>query len=204
MDTAIPDVSSGLQDEPTEISSYGDVQEEPAEIDPKGDVFLVVGKENVRLRVNSQSLRSASKAFAAMFGPRWSEGQSLSKEVPTEVALPDDDAETMRTICCVIHHRNDMLPEDLTAKNVLKLAILVDKYDLTVALNFAMQVWLKPRSQVEMVETGRLLAAAFLLNSAEAFISHSKALVLDYGVSYMVMMKDELTSQVLPLEICRM
>jgi hypothetical protein len=174
------------------------------DICPDGDVVLIIGADGIRLRVSSQYLISASKIFASMFGPHWLEGQSLSKHSPTDILLPEDNAEAMRTICCVIHHRNDMLPEDLTAKDVLQIAILVDKYDLRVALNFAMQVWLKPRSQVEMVETGRLLAAAFLLNSAEAFISHSKALVLDYGVSYMVMMKDELTSQVLPLEICRM
>ena len=91
-----------------------------------------------------------------------------------------------------------MLPEDLTAKDVLQIAILVDKYDLRVALNFAILEWLKPRSEVDMVETGRLLAAAYVLNSAEAFIAHSKALILEYGKSYMVVMKDKLTSQVLP------
>jgi hypothetical protein len=59
---------------------------------PDGDVVLVVGGDNIRLRVYSQCLRSASQVFAAMFGPNWSDGQRLSRESPTEVPLPEDDA----------------------------------------------------------------------------------------------------------------
>jgi hypothetical protein len=44
------------------------------DISPDGDVVLVVGPRNVRLRIQSQCLRCASKVFGAMFGPTWSEG----------------------------------------------------------------------------------------------------------------------------------
>ena len=120
----------------------------------------------MRLRVYSQQLRSASKIFSAMFGPDWSEGQRLSKELPKEVALPDDDAKAMRIICCTIHFRNDLVPETLTTKEVLQIAIEIDKYDLMVALRYAIVEWLKPRFGMGIVETGHLLAAAFLLNSS--------------------------------------
>jgi hypothetical protein len=174
------------------------------DISPMGDTILIVGPDFLRLRVHSQCLQSASEVFLAMFRPDWDRYQSRSFKSPAEISLPKDDADAMQTIGCVIHHRNNLLPEDLTAKDVLQIAILVDKYDLRVALNFAMLKWLKPRSPVGLVETGRLLAAAFLLDSAEAFMTHIKTLVLEQGKSYLVMMKDELISQVLPLEICRM
>lgn len=130
METAVPD----------------DRKEELANIAPSGDVILVVGAESLRLRVYSQCLRSASKIFDAMLGPNWSEGQRRSEATPTEVALPGDDAHAMRTICCFIHHRNDLEPDLLTAEEILQIAIEVDKYDLRVALKYASSEWLKPSS----------------------------------------------------------
>jgi hypothetical protein len=177
-----------------------------SEITSDGDVILVVGVENTRLRVNSQSLRYASKVFSAMFGPDWSEGQRLSKQLPTEIALPDDDAKAMRTICCTIHLRNDLIPETLTTKEVLQIAIEIDKYDLMVALRYAIIEWLKPRFGMGLVETGHLLAAAFLLNtgSSEIFMVHAKALFFDHSKSYFEIIQDELIRSVLPLELACM
>ena len=80
-----------------------------------------------------------------MFGLDWSEGQRLSKESPTEVPLLEDYADAMQTICCIVHHRNDLAPRYLTAKEVLQIAIEVDKYDLKIALKYASVEWLKPR-----------------------------------------------------------
>ena len=86
-------------------------EEQPTDICLNGDIILIVAEDCVRLRVDSQSLRSASKIFDAMFAPCWSEGQTLSRDLPTEVALPDDNAEAMWMICRVIHHRNDLAPK---------------------------------------------------------------------------------------------
>jgi hypothetical protein len=58
-----------------------------------------------------------------MFGPTWSEGQGLSKESPREVRLVEDDANALRIICCVIHHRNNDVPQSLTPKEILQIAI---------------------------------------------------------------------------------
>jgi hypothetical protein len=105
-----------------------------ADITPDGDVVLIVGEENLRLRVYSQFLLSASKVFGAMFLPHWSEGQRLCKEALTEILLPEDDADAMRIICYIIHHRNDLVPRHLTTRDILRIAIEVDKYDLKIAL----------------------------------------------------------------------
>ena len=168
------------------------------DISPDGDVILVLGVENIRLRVYSQCLRSASKIFNAMFGPDWSEGQRLSEKSPLEVPLLEDDADAMRTICCVIHHRNDLVPEHLTAKEILQIGIIVDKYDLKIALKYASVEWVKPRVSAERVEMGHLLAAAFLFGNTDVFMAHTLALILHYTGPYLDFLDDEYTSQIIP------
>lgn len=168
------------------------------DISPDGDVVLVVGPQNVRLRIQSQVLRCASKVFSAMFGPTWSEGQGLSKESPQEVRLVEDDADALRTICCVIHHRNDDVPQSLTPKEILQIAIESDKYDLNVALKYVRAQWLKPRGKLERVDMGYLLAATFLFNDIDMFVAHALALILHYTGSYLEFLDDEITSQTIP------
>jgi hypothetical protein len=85
---------NGKLDPVPDISSYG-------------DVVLMVGPQNVRLRIQSQCLRCASKVFDAMFRPHWIKGQGLSKEFPQEVPLLEDDTDALRTIYCVIYHYNN-------------------------------------------------------------------------------------------------
>ncbi|OAL47474.1 hypothetical protein IQ07DRAFT_646412 [Pyrenochaeta sp. DS3sAY3a] len=172
-----------------------------ADISPDGDVVLVVGAENVRLRVQSQCLRSASKVFGKMFGPDWSEGQRLLKEAPTEIPLPEDDADAMRTVCHIIHHRNDLVPPHLSAEEVLRIAIEVDKYDLKVAFKYANVGWLKPRINAERVDMGYLLVAAYLFDNTDAFMAHALTLILHYNGSYLNFLDDELISEIISSRI---
>jgi hypothetical protein len=169
-----------------------------ADISPDGDVVLVVGPRSVRLRIHSQCLRCASKVFDAMFGPHWSEGQGLSKESLREVPLVEGDADALRIICCVIHHRNDDVPQTLTPKEVLQIAIEADKYDLRVALKYATAQWLKPRGNADKVDMGYLLAAAFLFGDMDAFVAYTLALILHYKGPYSELLDNEITSQIVP------
>jgi hypothetical protein len=174
------------------------------DISRNGDVIFVVGPEEVRLRVNSECLRAASNAFDAMFKPEWSEGQNLSKELPTEIPLPEDDADAMRTICCIVHHRNDLVLRRLTTKEILQIAIEVDKYDLKVALMYAILEWLKPQANAEMEETGHLLAASFLFGNEDAFMTHSLELIFNYSGSYLSLLDDDVICQIIPPRTFRM
>jgi hypothetical protein len=168
------------------------------DISPDGDIVLVVGPRNVRLRIQSQVLRYASKVFGAMFGPTWSKGQGLSKESPREVRLVEDDADALQIICCVIHHRNNNVPQSLIPKEVLQIAIEADKYDLNVALKYARVQWLKPRGRPERVDMGYLLAAAFLFGDIDMFVAHALELILHYTGSYLEFLDDEITSPTVP------
>jgi hypothetical protein len=168
------------------------------DIAPDGDVVLVVGPQNVRLRIQSQVLRCASKVFSAMFGPTWSEGQGLSNEYPREVRLVEDDADALRIICSVMHHRNDDVPQSPTPKEVLQIAIEADKYDLNIALKYVRAQWLKPSGKPGREDMGYLLAAAFLFGDMDMFVAHALALILHYTGSYLEFSDDEITGQILP------
>lgn len=89
----------------------------------------------------------------------------------------------MRTICCIVHHRNDLVPQHLTAKEVLQIAIEIDKYDLKITLKYASVEWLKPRVNAERVEMEHLLSAAFLFDNTDVFMAHTLALILRYNES---------------------
>jgi hypothetical protein len=136
-----------------------------------------------------------------MFGPHWSEGQDLSKEFPKEVPLTEDDADAMRTICCVIHHRNDAVPQALTTSEVLQIAIEADKYDCRIALKYASIQWLQPRDNADMVEQGYLMAAAYLIGNMETFAAHTLALILHYAGSYLELLDKELIGQTVPWKV---
>ena len=184
------------------------------DIAPDGDVILVVGPQKVRLRVHSQFLRSASKVFAAMLGPRWNDGRGLSEAHTHEVSLMEDDADAMRTICYVIHLRNDDVPQVIKPRELLQILIVSDKYDFHLALKYLFKDQLKPRAETKYlfnchlkpsaeskrVDMGYLMAAAFLLGNTDVFAVHTLELVLEYKGSFWKFFDDPITSQIVPMK----
>jgi hypothetical protein len=138
-------------------------QEAFVDMAPDGDCILVVGPDTVKLRVHSLFLRTASKPFSAMFTPEWKEGDALlSQSGPIEILLPEDNATYMRLLCAIIHHKRDEVPADLSAHDVLGVAIAADKYDCVQAVKFASDHWLRGRND-EASDLVALAAAAYVL-----------------------------------------
>lgn len=97
----------------------------------------------MKLRVHSLFLKAASRPFSAMFGPDWKEGHNLfGRGRPVELKLPKENAATLKLICAIIHHQNNMVPQTLAAGDVSGIAVTADKYDCINAL-FARN-WLQP------------------------------------------------------------
>ncbi|EHK18379.1 uncharacterized protein TRIVIDRAFT_225695 [Trichoderma virens Gv29-8] len=164
-----------------------------------GDVILVVGEQKVSLRAHSQCLVCSSKVFSAMLGPHWSEGKNLSQESPKEIPLIEDDAHALYAICCVIHHRNDLVPATFSPRQLLQIAIEVDKYDLHTALLYARAQWLQnKRNTTDPIELAYLMAAAFLFDDMEMFREHALALILQHHGSYIKLLEDSPLCQILP------
>jgi hypothetical protein len=164
------------------------------EIAADGNVILVVGPEKMKLRVHSLFLQAVSRPFSAMFGPDWKEGHNmLGRDVPVELPLPKDDAVAMKLICAIIHHRNEMVPQTLAARDVLGIAVTADKYDCVSALKFAGGNWLQPR-KIEAGDLMLLAAAAYLFQNAQAFKEITKALILNHGGPYLALSCEEVES----------
>ena len=111
--------------------------------------MLLVGPEKELIRASSKVLSLASPVFARMLGPHFAEGRSLlekgslgnSAACPTEVTLPDDDPEAMILFCDTIHFKKHATP-DVAFALLAKMASLSDKYDSSLALSPASEVWL--------------------------------------------------------------
>jgi hypothetical protein len=132
-----------------------------------------------------------------MLGPIWSEDQRVSTGSLREIRLAEDDADTLRIICCVVHYRNDDVLLSPTPKEVLQIAIEAEKYDLNIALKYVRAQWLKPRGKPEREDMGYFLAAAFLFGDMDMFVAHALALILHHTGSYLDFLDDEITGQIL-------
>jgi hypothetical protein len=164
--------------------SSNDNQEVLVDIVPDGDCILVVGPDMMKLRVHSLFLSAVSKPFFAMFAPRWKKGDAVfSQSEPLEIFLPEDDATSMRLVCAVIHHKNQDVPANLSASDVLGVAITADKYDCVHAVKFAIDNWLRGRKD-EASDLIALAAAAYLLWNENAFKEITKRMILTHNGPY--------------------
>lgn len=186
-----------------------EIQDKPkaepiSDISPDGDVVLIVGPEQVRLRVQSQNLRSASKVFHAMFNSCWSEGQSLRKGLPLEVTLDEDNADALRVICCIIHFRNDHVPKSPEPIELFHIAIAADKYGFNLALEFIMIQWFKSRpsqDDLDYLDMGHLLTAAFLFGDTNLFAARTMELIIGYSGSYLDFPEWKVINRIVPWKI---
>lgn len=71
-----------------------------------GDVVLVVGSENIRVRIHSLTLKATSNAFSVILGLNWKGGRDLLEDGSVELLLPKENAKAMEYICAIIHHQN--------------------------------------------------------------------------------------------------
>jgi|SRR3569833_1008316 len=154
-------------------------------IAPSGDVVLVVGAEQMRMRVHSLILRTSSTVFNAMLGPSYSEGANLSPVAPKDVSLPEDDAGALEFIFNVIHYRMDAIDDPPDPSLVLRVAMMADKYDFIQALKLASRDWLKCDAVNDAEELWRLVMAACWLRNEKAFENSTQALLCCYGGSYL-------------------
>ena len=199
-----------------DASNTANAPSETHAIAPTGDMILVVGEEKTELRVHSVCMRTASKVFDAMFGPRFSEGQPSNGDLPKEIQMPHDDAGAMTTICSVIHHRNDLLPDVLEPEDSAETLLVADKYDCVLlvlkqatfqwlnskertcvllvlerAMKQAMFQWLDSKEPVPPLDLGNLLIAAYVCNNSVAFRRITQKLITCTSQPYHLLINTE-------------
>lgn len=94
--------------------------------------------------IQSKVLSLASPVFKALFSPRFAEGQSTSSEV-SRIQLHDDDAESLRFMCAVLHHKCASV-NSIGMERLEKLAVATDKYDVCI---FSRSI--RPDKRVDLV-----------------------------------------------------
>lgn len=97
-------------------------------IDPEGDIILICGE--AELQVSSKVLSLASPVFKALFSPNFAEGQPTSNK-GSRIHLHDDDAESMRFMCAVLHHKCTSANR-IGLERLERLAVVTDKYDVCI------------------------------------------------------------------------
>lgn len=158
-----------------------------------GDVILVVGPEKIRFCVYLLILKAALKLFSAMLGSNGKEGCDLHKNGFVDLLLPEDNVMVMECVCAIIHHQNKMLLDMMALYEILEVAITVDKYDFVDALKFVSECWLQSRNAIAK-ELMILTATVYVFKNAQAFKELTKALILNYGGSYLSLSTEKIES----------
>ena len=143
------------------------------------------------LLVSSTTLSNASKYFATLFGPRFSEGQDQrSPDNPKQIRLPEDEPQAMLDLCMVLQGRrtdfSNAVPP-LTTR-ILQLAVVVDKYQCAEILHLQnkaiLLAWLNHWKITSFEQHGDILAASYLLRQARSFIEVTKRMILEHHETY--------------------
>ncbi|OAL46985.1 hypothetical protein IQ07DRAFT_647258 [Pyrenochaeta sp. DS3sAY3a] len=144
------------------------------EIARNGNVILVIGPQQKRIRVCSMVLSNASRYFQAMFGPHFSEGQGLTFNPadPKEIEMPEDDADALELVCCIIHVRNDVVPNVLAPQKLLEFLATADKFECLIAMRFIGRIWLSQQLDGQhrpLKDYAAQIIAAYVLDHPSSF-----------------------------------
>ncbi|KAL1602402.1 hypothetical protein SLS60_005818 [Paraconiothyrium brasiliense] len=151
-----------------------------------GDVILKLGGHEqpvIRLLCSSVCLSHGSSVFKAMFRPdRFAEGQDLSFTSPPEVPLPEDDPDSVKRLCEILHSQPGDHDEWICTNHYAEFAIVVDKYDCRNATLpwFKMHFHhiLAPKS---CPDTEKLLFVCYVLDFPKEFEAVTKQLMLNHN-----------------------
>ncbi len=172
------------------------------EADPAGDLVLSIGLNEDRqlIRVSSKVLTLASPVFSALLSPKFTESRSLadSTEVP-QIPFPEDNPEAMVWLCQALHFKKRPTDE-ISFPLVKDLAVLCDKYDLSIALGSWSELWMqKWRGSVQGADHfPQMLWISYALDHQNRFWEMSRALKRVYTSKDLVLASKELTTGILP------
>lgn len=86
--------------------------------------------QEMEMRVSSRHLTLASRVFRVMFDGNFRERVSPGESQPKVIPLPEDDPEAMVILLGIIHGLTRRVPRRVEPSLLLKIAILIDKYEL--------------------------------------------------------------------------
>ncbi|KAJ8067206.1 hypothetical protein OCU04_004571 [Sclerotinia nivalis] len=100
--------------------------------------------ETVTMLVSSKHMTLASPVFEAMLsGGRFKEGVELLAKGKAEIELPDNNPDAFSIIAQIIHGRNQTVPQQVSFKILLELAILTEKYQTHEIIGCISDYWVR-------------------------------------------------------------
>ena len=173
-----------------------------------GDLILKVGDTEakaVRLLVSSAILKQVSDVFVALLGPNFREGQGTmrTEKEPQTIELQDDDPIAMQDMCNLLHLKPDPAlhpPRKISPVRILKLVVVVDKYDCAEALRLQCIGLLSTISTTKDAFSAQIVAsAAFLLGHESIFREATRAWAMgNRCAQYNDVLGSESLSEILP------
>lgn len=124
-------------------------------------------------------LSRGSSVFKAMLSSTFKEGTQRQANGVTKILLPLDDAAAMSIICNLLHLQSDNVQNTLSMSELLRVAALVENYEVGRAIKLTAQCWIVSlQDSVDDADRQRLLVAAFKLQHAEGFRNVGQQIVL--------------------------
>jgi hypothetical protein len=93
--------------------------------------------------VSSKHMILTSSVFKAMLENQYQEGQTLARQGKVEIPLPDDDPDALIILLYIIHGRTRMIPRRVDLPLLIKLSILVDKYQMHEVVEVFSEIWME-------------------------------------------------------------
>ncbi|KAF7898374.1 hypothetical protein EAF00_004820 [Botryotinia globosa] len=151
--------------------------------------------KTITMLVSSKHLILASPVFDAMIGDaRFKEGAELLACGKVEIKLPDDDPDAFAIVANVIHHRNKMVPEEISFQSFVKVAIITEKYQIFGAMRWVSKEWFVNLPCSIHNKLGNLYALIFtslVFGNACVFERHTRRAILHSKGNFGANIKDD-------------
>ena len=138
-----------------DVSMTDTVSSSILHFDPFGDRKIIAGSEEKPeiFLVSSQAMSLTSRQWRAMFAADspFATAPSSPNSV-VEIPMPDDDANALRVLLSVIHLKFGLLPKLLAYDDLVKLAIVCDKYDVAEVVQPWITDWINNHKVLESLE----------------------------------------------------
>ncbi|KAF7954362.1 hypothetical protein EAE96_005486 [Botrytis aclada] len=149
----------------------------------------------ISMLVSSKHLILVSPVFDAMIGnARFKEGVELLACGKVEIKLPDDDPDAFAIIANVIHHRNKIVPENISFHLFLKVAILTEKYQMFGAMRWVSKEWfdnLPCSIHNKFINIYALIFTSSVFGNAHMFERHTRRAILHSEGNFGANMKND-------------
>jgi hypothetical protein len=126
-----------------------------------------------------------------MLGPNFSEGQVGDSDNAKTIPLPEDDADALCIIFCIMHGRTENIPDPLDPDMVLRVSCMADKYDCTLCMRYPIKSWMEVDDSITWDQRWKLLAAAYFFRNESGFKKHSNEFITGYNDTYVTFLTSE-------------